>query len=329
MQRRQFIARLGSAVAWPVATRAQQPPLPVIGLLHVASVDLNSPGMPSIRAGLAETGFIAGQNLAIEYRWADNQFERLPALADDLVRRRVAAIGALGGSASALAAKRATTTIPIVFAAPNNPVELGIVASLSRPGGNLTGVAGFLDEVAGRRVGMLHELVPGAAVIGVLLNPAGGSGPGDDLFRKAVADAAAKLKLQLHYVAANTEAELEPAFADLARAKVRALLAVTSGPLGTWRHRVAALAAEHKIPALYARRDFVEAGGLMSYGANIPDLYRRAGVYLGRILKGEKPADLPVLQPTKFEFVINLNTAKALGLDIPPSLLALADEVIE
>jgi putative tryptophan/tyrosine transport system substrate-binding protein len=328
VKRREFIAGLGSVAAWPVAPRAQQPAVPVIGLLHVTSADLNSSAISSIRAGLAEAGFIAGQNLAIEYRWANSQFERLPALADDLVRRRVAAIGALGGSASALAAKRATTTTPIVFAAPNNPVELGIVASLNRPGGNLTGVAGFVDEVAGRRLAMLHELVSGAAVIGVLGNPAGVD-PSDDLLGKAVEEAAAKLKLQLCNVAANTEADLEPAFAKLAQAKVGALLVFTSGPLVTWRQRIAALAAEHKIPALYARRDFVEAGGLMSYGADIPDLYRRAGIYLGRILKGEKRADLPVLQPTKFEFVINLKSAKALGLDIPSTLLALADEVIE
>jgi putative tryptophan/tyrosine transport system substrate-binding protein len=328
IRRREFIAGLGSVVTWPVVARAQQPAVRVIGLLHVTSADLDSASATSIRAGLAEEGFIAGQNLAIEYRWADNQFERLPALADDLVRRRVAAIGAFGGSASALAAKRATTTIPIVFAAPNNPVELGIVASLNRPGGNLTGVAGFVDEVAGRRLAMLHELAPDAVVIGVLRNPAGAD-PSDDLFGMAVVDAAARLKLQLHHVAANTEAELEPVFANLAQAKVRALLATTSGPLGTWRHRVAALAAEHKILTLYARRDFVEAGGLMSYGADIPDLYRRAGIYLGRILKGEKPSDLPVLLPTKFELVINLKTAAALGLTIPETLLATADEVIQ
>jgi putative tryptophan/tyrosine transport system substrate-binding protein len=328
MRRREFIAGLGSATAWPLVAGAQQQTVPVIGLLHIVKADVDSSLVPSFRAGLAEIGFVEGRNLAIEYRWADNRSERLPALAKDLVARRVAAIGALGGAGTALAAKNATTTIPIVFAAPNNPVELGLVSSLNRPGGNVTGVSGFADELVGKRLAILHELVPRSAVFGALFNPAG-TDASDNLSPKAVSEAAATLGLQLHFVEVNDEAELEATFAKLAQLKVGALLASTSGPLSTWRYRIAALAARYRIATMYSRPDFVEAGGLACYGADFNDLYRKAGVYLGRILHGEKPADLPVLQPAKFEFVINLKAAKALEFDVPPNLLALADRVIE
>jgi ABC-type uncharacterized transport system substrate-binding protein len=328
VNRREVIAGLGGAAAWSVVTRAQQAKGLVIGLLHIVQANVDSAGVPSFRAGLAETGFIEGRNLTIEYRWADNHSERLSALAEDLVARRVAAIGALGGSGTALAAKNATTTIPIVFAAPNNPVELGLVASLNRPGGNVTGVAGFVDELVGKRLAILRELAPSSTVLGALLNPAS-TDASDNLYRKAASEAAARLGLQLHFVEVNDEAELEATFARLAQLKVGALLASTSGPLATWRYRIAALAARYRIATMYSRPDFVEAGGLACYAADFNDLYRKAGVYLGRILHGEKPADLPVLQPIKFEFVINLKAAKALGFDIPPNLLALADWVIE
>jgi putative ABC transport system substrate-binding protein len=326
MRRREFIAGL-SAAAWPLAVGAQQVNTPVIGILHlVTSPDQNSQGVPAFRKGLGEAGFVDGRNLAVEYRGSNNEFE-LAALANDLARRRVAAIAAFGGGATALAAKAATAAIPIVFAAPNNPVELGLVASLNRPGGNLTGVTGFTDELAAKRLALLRELIPHAASIAFLARIA----PDDptNLLSKPLSKAAATLGLQLHFVVVNSEFELEPSFAKLAQRHVSGVLADTSGPFFAWRSQIAALAARHNIPAIYARREFVEAGGLISYGPDYDDLYHRAGVYLGRILKGEKPADLPVQQPTKFELVISLKTANALGLTIPETLLATADEVIQ
>jgi putative tryptophan/tyrosine transport system substrate-binding protein len=328
MRRREFIAGLGGAAAWPVVTSAQQSRVPTIGVLHlVPSPDRNSPGIPALLKGLGSAGFIEGQNLAIEYRGANNQSGQLRALADDLVRHRVAAIAAVGSGVTALAAKAATTAIPIVFAAPNNPVELGLVATLNRPSGNLTGVTGFIDELASKRVAMLHELAPRAAIIAVLSTLA--ESDSANLLSKHVSDAAARLGLQSHFINADSEPDLDPAFEKLASLGAGALLVDTNAALIAWRSQIVALAARRGIPTVYARREFVEAGGLMSYGANFDDLYHQAGLYVGRILKGEKPADLPVVQPAKFELAINLKTAKALGLIIPESLLATADEVIQ
>jgi putative ABC transport system substrate-binding protein len=321
MRRRNFIAALGGAAVWPLAASAQQPAVPVVGLLHITTPDGDPTLVDAVRTGLSEAGFFEGKNLGIEYRWANNHAERLTELADDLVRRRVAVIIALGGTTTARAAKIATATIPIVFAAPQNPIELGFVASINKPGGNLTGVTGFTDEVAQRRLQQLQQLVPDAAVVGALESSF--SGLGANPFRKTVSAAATTLGLQIHFVTADGEDELETAFATLAQRQVGALLADTNPPLVSWRHQIVALAARYRIPVSYARREFVEAGGLISYGADLIEMYRQAGVYVGRILKGEKPADLPVIQPVKFELVLNLGTAKALGLNVPVTLLAL------
>jgi putative ABC transport system substrate-binding protein len=328
MRRREFIAGLGSAaaVALPIRTRAQQSTKPVVGILHlVSSPDRDSPGVPALRKGLAEAGFDE-RNLIIEYRGSYDQSE-LPALAQELARRPVAAIVALGGGATALAAKGATATIPVVFAAPNDPVELGLVAALNRPGGNLTGVTGFTDEVAAKRMATLRELLPRATKVAFLTRLAV-----DDpanLLTKPVSRAAETLGLQLQYITAASESELEPAFKRLSDLHIDVVLADTSGPYVRWRHQIAALAARFNLPTIYAQRPFVEAGGLISYGTDYDEMYRQAGAYLGRILKGERPGDLPVLQPTKLELVINLKTARALGLTIPETLLATADEVIQ
>jgi putative ABC transport system substrate-binding protein len=323
MRRRDFIAGLGSAAAWPVVARAQQAAVPLIGYLSTQSADddykkLTAPFLQ----GLKEAGYVDGQNVAVEYRWAENQIDRLPALAADLVRGHVAVIVAIGSTA-ALPTKAATTTIPIVFISARDPVALGLVASLNRPGANVTGIANLNADLAPKQLQLLRQVIPNAARFGVLLDPA---------FPAGIADlqlGARSLGIQLVLASARTDSDLESAFANFSQQRVGAVL-VGSGTLFNRRsEQLAALAARHALPAIFAVRDFALAGGLMSYGSSVGYLYHQAGVYVGRILKGEKPADLPVQQATTLELIINLKTAKALGLTIPETLLATADQVIE
>jgi putative ABC transport system substrate-binding protein len=326
MLRREFIAGLGSAAAWPVVARAQQAAMPVIGFLSAQSADdeykiITVPFLQSLK----ETGYVEGQNVAIEYRWAENQYVRLPALAADLVRRRVAVIVAVGTEA-ALLAKEATTTIPIVFSTGGDPVALGLVASLNRPGANLTGSAILAGEVSPKRLQLLRELMPNAAGFGVLADPAYPRTP------YIIADlqaAARMLGLQLVIVNARTDSDLELVFATFSQQRVGAVLVGISSFYSRRTEQLAALAARHTLPAIFPYREYVLAGGLMSYGSSLGYTYHQSGIYTGRILKGEKPADLPVMQPIKFELVINLKTAKALGITIPETLLATADELIQ
>jgi putative tryptophan/tyrosine transport system substrate-binding protein len=327
MRRRQFITLLGgAAVAWPVTARAQQRAMPVVGFLNSTSPDTNA-SLRAFHQGLKELGYVEGEDLAIEYRWAGNQNDRLPAMAAELVRRRVAVIVATGGTLPALAAKAATATIPIVFGIGDDPVRLGLVASLARPAGNATGINFFLGELTAKRLELLRELVPAAARVAVLVNPTNAA-RAESTIRDTEA-AARAMALQVKIFMAGTSAEIHAAFESLARERFDALF-LGSDPFYTIRRvQLATLAARHGLPASFASRDNVEAGGLMSYGTNINDAFRQVGVYAGRVLKGEKPDDLPVVQSTKFELVINLPTAKALGLEVPPMLLARADEVIE
>ena len=327
MQRREFITLLGGAAAtWPLAARAQQPAMPVIGFLSTRSPDESAHLLAAFRRGLAENGFVEGQNVTVEYRWALGEYDRLPALAAELVRRPVAVLVAVGGEPSALAAKAATATIPIVAIFTADPVERGLVASLNRPGGNVTGVSVLNATLEAKRLGLLHDLVPQATTLGVLLNP---TFPAAASQLRDMQEAARAIGLQLHVLRASTDREIDAAFESVAQHRIPAL-AVTADPFFiTRRDKLVALAARHAVPTMYSFRDYAVAGGLMSYGIDLPDAYRQAGVYAGRILKGAKPADLPVMQPTKFEFVINLKTAKALGLAIPAGLLSFADEVIE
>ncbi len=325
-RRREFISLLGAAAAaWPLAARAQQRPPAVIGFLSSSALADRARYLPAFRQGIRETGYVEGQNVAIEYRWAQDQYDRLPDLAADLVRSQVTVIAA-HDTPSAIVAKAATTTIPIVFASGGDPVKLGLVASLNRPGGNVTGITFILAELGAKQLGLLHELQPGAVRVAVLVDP---NFPLTESFVSDVQAAASSIRKQIEVLEAPTGRDVDVAFARLAQKPTDALLVAPSPLLNNRRVQLVTLAAYHRVPAIYPQREAAEAGGLMSYGTSLSDAYRQAGVYTGRILKGEKPVDLPVIQSSKFEFVINLNTAKAFGLSFPPGLLAIADEAIE
>jgi putative tryptophan/tyrosine transport system substrate-binding protein len=328
MKRREFITLLGSAaVAWPLAARAQQPKMPVVGYIHGGTADGNTRNTAAFRKGLSEIGYVEGQNVRVEYHWLEGHYERLSALLADLIQRRVDVIATPGATTAAVVAKAASVTIPIVFGVAEDPVKLGLVASLSRPGGYATGINSFSQEITAKRLGLLHELVPKAARIAVLVNS--GNASGAETTSKEVQDAARTLGLQIHLLNATTNGEIDAAFAALARERADALFIAGDGFFSSRVVQFATLTARDRVPASYATREFVEAGGLMSYGTPVLDMFRQVGIYVGSILKGAKPAELPVLQLTKFEFVLNLQTAKALGLDVPATLLARADEVIE
>src|SRR5262245_10075036 len=327
MRRREFITLLGgAAVTWPLATRAQQPAVPVVGFMHALSPENVSNPMAGFHQGLKEAGYIEGQDLAIEYRWARGHYDRLPELAADLIRRKVAVIVATGGDPSPQIAKAATQTIPIVFGMLGDPVREGLVASLNRPGGNATGITIFGPAAVTKRLQLLHALVPQAVVIAFLMNP---NNPNGNIETKAAQTAANSLGRQIVVFSASDESELDAAFASMVRERIGALLGASDPFLFGRRDRIVSLAAHYRIPAIYYLPEFVRAGGLMSYGNSLTDPYRLMGVFVGRILKGEKPGDLPVVQSTKFEFVINLKTAKALGIEVPPNLSAEANEIIE
>jgi ABC-type uncharacterized transport system substrate-binding protein len=326
-RRRDFITLLGGAAAWPLAARAQQPAMPVIGFFDTRSPDAVRDFLRGFRQGLKDTGYVEGENVAVIYRWGENQLDRMPELAADLVRRQVAVIVTTGTSAPAFAAKAATATIPIVFISAEDPVKLGLVANLARPGGNLTGFNIFTGELVAKRMELLRELVPGAARVAVLVNPTNAANTETTL--RDVEPAARALGLQIQVVHCSSSREITAAFATFVRERPDALF-VGNDAFFLSRHiQLTHLASRHAIPAAYSTRDFAEAGGLMSYGSNITDAWRQVGVYTGRILKGAKPADLPVIQASKFELVINAEIARQLGLTVPPSLLATADEVIE
>jgi putative ABC transport system substrate-binding protein len=324
MRRREFITLLGGAAAWPA--RAQQSTKPVIGFLYSQSPDPIANRLRGFRLGLKETGYVEGENVAIEYRWAENQMDRLPALAADLVQRRVTVIAA-NATPAALAAKAATATIPIVFSVGEDPVRLGLVTSLARPGGNATGINFFIAELTAKRLELLRQFVPTATRVGVLVNPA--TVRTTETTLRDVEEAARTIGLQVYLAKASTIGEIDAAFATLVRERVDALFAGSDSFFSGRRVQLVLLATRHAIPVAYSLRDYVEAGGLMSYGTSLTDAYRQVGVYTGRVLKGKKPADLPVVQSSKFELVINTQAARVLGLTVPPQLLARADEVIE
>jgi putative ABC transport system substrate-binding protein len=326
MRRREFMALFGGAAAtWPLAARAQQPPMPTIGFLNSASPEGYAPYAIAFRQGLKEAGYVDGQNVTIEYRWAEGRYERLAAQAADLVHRHVSVIAATSTPAMHVA-KAATSTIPIIFTTGADPVQLGFVASLNQPGGNATGVSFFTSELGAKQAGLVHELIPAAARVGLLVNP---NFPATDAQTRDVSTAATAIGIQIDVMQASASREIEAAFAALVRNRADALLVGADSFFVSRRLQIATLAARHAIPAVYPLRDFAEAGGLMSYGASQTEAYRQAGIYTGKILKGAKPTDLPVMRSTKFELVINLPTARAIGLEIPPMLLARADEVIE
>jgi len=327
MKRREFIAVLGGAAAtWPLVARAQQSTMPVIGFLSSRSPDESASVVSAFRQGLRESGYVVGQNVAIEYRWADGHYDQLPALAAELVGLRVAAILAAGGSPSALAAKKATSTIPIIFSAADDPVGLGLVESLNRPGGNMTGMSLFNATLSAKRFELLHELVPSAKVIAYLANPAG---PSARIDVKGAQAAAKTFDVDLQVLNATNDREIEAAFARLGELHAGAIIVAGEPFFDSRRAAIVELAARHAIPASYSWRENVAMGGLLSYGNSITDSYRKSGIYCSRILKGERPADLPVMQPTNFELTINLKTARALGLTVPAALLIGADELIE
>ena len=327
MRRREVMLFLGgAAIAWPLAARGQQKAMPVIGYLSSVSPGPSAPAVAAFRQGLAETGYVEGQNVAIEYRWAEGNYDRLPALAADLVGRKVDLIATGGGPPSAFAAKTATSTIPIVFVLGDDPVATGLIASLARPGGNLTGVSFLLVELMPKRLELLSELVPLAGVIALLVNP--NNSNAERIIRDVEGAARAK-GVQLPILKAGTETEIDAAFATLVQMQAGALVVGTDPFLNSRREQLVALASRHAVPAIYQSREFVASGGLISYGPSFTAVFRQAGIYAGKILKGAKPVDLPVQQPTRFELVINLKTAKALGLTVPQTLAARADEVIE
>jgi putative ABC transport system substrate-binding protein len=327
IKRREFILLFGSiAAAWPLAARAQRPTMPMIGFLSSGSQQSDVWRLAAFRRGLSEAGYIEGRNVVSESRWADDQYERLPGLATALARSQPAVIVAVGGPAAALAAKSASTTVPIVFAIAGDPVKLGLVASVNRPGGNATGVSTVFSSVVAKQLETLHEMLPKAMVIGCLVNP---KNPNAETGTREAQEAARILGLRLQFVNAGSESEIDTAFATLVQGRVDALVVVTDPLFNSWPDQLAALAARHALPAIYPYREFAAAGGLMSYGGNLTELWYLAGAYAGRILKGEKAADLPVQQTTKVTLVINLKTAMSLGLTIPATLLGRADEVIE
>jgi putative ABC transport system substrate-binding protein len=327
MKRREFITLLGGAVAWPLTARAQQPAMPVIGFLSTSSQRFDDAlRLAPFREGLKESGYIEGRNVTSEYRGAENRYERLPQLVTDLLRRQVAVIVALGGPPAALAAKAASTTVPIVFTIAGDPIQLGLVASLNRPGGNVTGNAAIPGSIVSKQFEALHEVVPTATVIGCLLNP---NNPNIEMQTREAHEATRTLGRKLEVLHARDETEIEMAFATLMQKRVSALVVVSDGLFNTRRAQLVALMARHMLPSIFPYREFATAGGLMSYGASFGDAYRQSGIYTGRILRGEKPADLPVAQLAKVELVINVSTARTLGISFPLSLLGRADEVIE
>src|SRR5580693_4111720 len=326
--RRQFISTIaGAAAVWPLGARAQQPALPVVGFLRLGSADSNARNVAAFRKGLDETGYVEGQNVTVEYHWLEGQYDRVPALVADLVRRRVAVIATPASTMATRLAKAATATIPIIFGVGEDPVPLGLVASLARPGGNATGINVLTQEVTAKRLRLLHDLVPKAVRIAVLVNPASASIAESTI--RDTREAAPAIGLQIQIFNATTIDEIDAALTALARERLDALVVVPDAFFASRAVQFATLTARDRIPAAYTIRDYVAAGGLMSYGTDLEDMFRQVGVYTGTILKGAKPADLPVLQSTKFEFAINLQTARALGIAVPPGVLSIADEVIE